>query len=135
MVFRKAGVILFFFLLIISSCATTQPRTDSAASLKERANTYWQAKIKGDLEKTYLLETPDFRKKTRLLDYFKAYSGGFLFQEARIKSVTIDGSSGKVDLVIRTHLLGIRLPKEGITRPLTDYWKLVNGHWYHTTSP
>jgi hypothetical protein len=136
---KKLQGICLLVLLVCGACAQVQTKPaaspSSERSLWERANAYWQAKIKGDLEKTYLLETPDFRKRIRLLDYVKAYSGGFLFREARLESVTIDGSSARVDLVIRTHLLGIRTPKKGITRHLADYWKLVDGHWYHTTSP
>lgn len=127
-----------FIWLLTSACAGTPQKTDTAAPppiLTERVTAYWQAKIEYDLEKTYFLETPDYRKKIRFQEYIKADAGGFLIQDVQIESITIDGSSAKVDLVIRTRLLNVRTPKEGITRHVADYWKLVDGHWYHTTPP
>jgi len=139
MTLQKIGVLGLFFWLLTAACAGTLEKTEPAVppetALKERVTAYWEAKMKGDLEKTYLLQTPDFRKRIRIVEYIKADAGGFLIKEARIESITIDGSSARVDLVIRTHLLRIRTPKKGITRHLADYWKFVDGLWYHTTPP
>jgi len=135
----KTGLLSVILLSLTCACTVTQDKTatvgPSPSTLKLRVTTYWQAKIKGDLEQTYHLETPDFRKKTRLLEYLKAQSTGFLIQEARVESITIDGPYAKVNLLIRTHLMGIRTPKGGITRTMVDYWKLVDGQWYHSLPP
>ena len=133
MVLRRIGVLSLFMLLLTSACAGTQPRLDSASLLKERATTYWCHKIKGELDRAYLLESPVMREKVSLTDYIKAFSSGYLFIDAHVKSVAINGTSARVNIEVRYCLLGVYTTKRGIRREIVDRWKLVDGQWYHTT--
>lgn len=134
MVLRKTEVLSLFILLLIFACAVTQPTKDAASALKERANAYWQHKIKNELDKTYLLELPGMREKVSLVNYIKAFSSGYLLIDAHVKSVAIDGTSARVILNVRYSLLGVYAAKQGISRDVVDLWELVDGQWYHAIS-
>jgi len=131
MIFRRTGVLSLFVALFVSACAGTQAKPDSASLLKERAATYWRHKIKGELAEAYFLELPVMRKKVSLTDYIKAFSSGYLFLDAKVKSVAIDGASARVNMEVRYAFLGVYSTREGIRREIVDSWKRVDGQWYH----
>ncbi|RLC18982.1 MAG: hypothetical protein DRI57_07760 [Deltaproteobacteria bacterium] len=109
-----------------------QPTTGTEAALRERVNAYWQQKIKGEFAETYLYEHPDFRKGINLTNYVKGFVGGMTWRKVDIESVSIDGDFATVLLKINYILVGIYVPKEGLTRDIRNYWQWTDdGHWYH----
>lgn len=127
----KLHIFCLVMLLLIGACAGKQPRMDTESSLKARVNAYWQHKIKGEFDKTYLLESSDIREKVSLTNYIQASAGGTIWMKATIKSVAIEGASATVHVEITYALLGIYCPKDGLTRTVRDYWHLEDGIWYH----
>jgi len=124
-------------LMLLTACAGVQPAgrgpesTSSQKALRQRAETYWQNKIKLKLEKTYPLETPEFRKRFSIVDYSRHYGGEVVFHGAEVKSVEIDGKNAMVNVRVRYSFFGLYSPKGGAPATLRDYWTLVDGKWYH----
>ena len=105
---------------------------DQATIVANRAQEYWDHKIKGDFEAAYQYEDPDFRKNVRLGDYLRSIGSGAKWLEAKVGNVAIDGEAAKVEMKIRyAIILGPYFPKEGIERDISSYWRLVDGIWYH----
>ena len=131
----KLQGICLLVLLVCGACAQVQTKPaaspSSECSLWERANAYWQAKIRVQLDKTYPLEEPQFQKRFNLAQYARNYPGEVIYKKATIKSVKIEGKFATVGVAIRYSYFGAFSPKGGARTVVKDYWALVDGQWYH----
>lgn len=108
---------------------------DDQSALTARAKTYWQHRVKKAFAECYLMEAPEVREGITLTNYVMGLSGGIIWIAASPKSVYIDGDSGTVQIEMTYAMFGIYSPKGGITRIVPDYWKRVEGVWYHIYQP
>ena len=135
----KLPILWLLILLLSGACAGVQTKGDAEPSsesvLWQRADTYWQHKIKNELDQMYPFETPAYRKKWTLGHYARYYPGEIHYKGATIKSVKIDGDNALVKVEIRYVYLGVFAPKEGIRSQVGSHWTLVNGEWYHLIAP
>jgi hypothetical protein len=100
--------------------AVTKGVEDQENRVKTRVHEYWGYKIKRDFEKSYLYESPEYRKEVKLVDYLKSFGPG------------VEWLGAEVDRVVRYRWTMVSAgPKEGITSTSTEKWKDVNGTWYH----
>lgn len=137
---RKYISIIASCILVIGSgllLACQKTPQDPKVVLTERANQYWQAKIKKDIQKVYEYEDPEFRKKVSFSDY-AMYFGGAAIQwvEAVVKKVDIQGTDAKVYTRIRYYSLSTApFQQDGRVRTIADQWRLIDGKWYHLMAP
>jgi len=138
---KKLRICSVLALMLLTACAGVQPTArgpesgSSEKALWQRADTYWQNKIKLQLDKTYPLETPSYRRQISLTRYARGYPGEVMYQKATIKSVKIDGDHGLVEVEIRYRYMGAFSPRGGIRTTLISHWTLVDGQWYHLIRP
>ncbi len=126
---RVVGAVLFvaFFL----GCAHPEQEGRGEARLLERANAYWQLKIKKEFADAYLYETPEVRKSVSLNNYILGSAGGVIWISVKLKSASIEGDIGAVSMDMTYAMFGMPGPKGGITQPITECWKYTEGDWYH----
>lgn len=129
--FSKKRNIICLFMMIILACTGCKQSVNTESLLKERADTYWQHRIRKEFSKSYLMELPDFQKKTSLTDYLSVFNGKIIFLDAVIQSTEIEKDRATVKLKIAYAFSGIYTPKGGIPDELKDYWQRINGKWYH----
>jgi hypothetical protein len=107
-----------------------------AQALAERAKTYWDYKVAGQIEKAYELEDPRIREKLSLRDYLLNVGGGVKWLEAKIGAVDLDKDPARVTVTLRfAMLVGNFNPKGGRKRTIQDKWVLINNEWYHYLKP
>lgn len=117
-------------LILAAACATTPPPplTEEEA-VRQRAQAYWDARVKMDVERFYALESPEFRKHVSLAVYAKNYSGEIMYRAAKVGKVDIEGDEAKVEVHLRfVFFAGAR---GGMASRLMDRWQRVEGQWYH----
>ena len=127
---RKIVILLTCVMFLAVGCAGLPKGADGESALRSRVNAYWQHKIKGEFDRAYLLESPDIREKITLTNYIKAQTGGVIWRDVDIESVSINEDLATVILKINYVFLGMFGPKEGISRQINDYWQLQKGKWY-----
>ncbi len=103
----------------------------SPEQLEDRINEYWQYRIEREFVKCYPYEHPEFREKVSPNDYIKWFVGGMGWRKATVQSVATEGDLASVSLEINYYILGIYMPKEGLTQTITEYWQLCDNNWYH----
>ena len=64
-------ILLLFLALSITQCSTQKQiiKEDDEAILRRRVHEYWSYNIKGEWDKSYLYESPDFKEKVNLVAY------------------------------------------------------------------
>ena len=129
----KGACLLILFLCTACAQVQTKPAASlsSEESLWERANAYWQAKITVQLDKTYPLENPEFKKQLNLAQYARNYGAEVIYKKASIESVKIEGKFAIVSVAINYIYFGAFAPRGGARTIVEDYWGLVDGQWYH----
>jgi hypothetical protein len=83
----------------------------------------------------YLMEAPDVRAGITLTNYVMGLSGGVIWISASVKGVSIEGDRARVRLELTYSMMGMRGPKGGITSPVDDHWRRIDGQWFHIYSP
>lgn len=107
---------------------------DSAAVLKQRANQYWNYKVKNKWEKAYAFEDPAQIKGVSLTAYIRSLGPGVKWLGAKVEKVAIDGKKARVTIALRylwSFAAPTEQPKNGFQSTFFDGWKLVDGTWYH----
>jgi hypothetical protein len=97
-----------------------------AVNLHEQVTKYWEARVKGDVERAYALEAPGTTEKP-------AYQEKFLKSPVVIRAYTIqsikeDGDQAEVELRMEYILPGLSRPASST---MVDKWTKVHGRWYH----
>lgn len=122
--FLMVGLVLGFI-----SCAASANREKT---LTERVSKYWEHKIKGDFDKSYLYEVPEYRKEVTASDYAKSFGSGVSWLGVRVDRVEVKGNEGIVYVAVRyVWNMVPYMPKDGIKSLAREKWKLVDGRWYH----
>lgn len=100
----------------------------SPQSAAERAGEYWAYKVKGEYEKAYTYEAPEFREKVKMADYL---TSGTKWLEARVGEAQVSNDHATVEVTLRYVLLRPWFPEEGIEKTIMDRWVLLDEVWYH----
>jgi hypothetical protein len=114
------AVFAFCAVSVVASCQGQAP------NLQERVDEYWQARIKGDLERTYRLEAPGVFDKTTYLKRF--LKSPVIFKSYVIKSIKETGDQAVVELQMEYLLPGLSRP---VSSSMTDTWTRTKSWWYH----
>ncbi len=102
--------------------------------LKEAVADYWNAMLKGDLERAYQLHDP-FYKARMPFDAFAAQRGKFNYHSHQIQGLQIDGNVARVQSTTSFEIpkLIIMGREQAVPRrdfAIDDTWLYVDGGWY-----
>ena len=119
----------------VSDIATPQverPAKSDAEVLRERAQAYWQARVKDDMATAYTFEDPVRRKTYSLVPYIRTVGGGMKFTSADVTEVKIDGDQADVFVQIHgRHMLPGWDTIPNLKRTQIDDWQKIDGQWVH----
>ena len=132
---RRIAFMLTGIVFLAVGCAGLPRGADGESALRSRVSAFWEHKIKGEFDQAYLLESPDVREKISLTNYIKAQTGGVIWRDVVIESVSIKGDLATVTLKINYAFLGMFGPKEGISRQINEYWQFQKDGWYRLQRP
>lgn len=107
-------------------CVLTSACGERPASLQERVEEYWDARIKGEAEKTYRLEAPGAPDKTAYLT--KVLKSPIAFKSYTIRSIKENGDQAVAELELEYFLPGLSRPASSF---MLDGWVKIKGQWYH----
>lgn len=102
--------------------------------LKEAVDDYWNAMLKGDLERAYQLHDPFFKARMPF-DAFAAQRGKFNYHSHQIQGLQIDGNVARVQSTTSFEIpkLMIMGREQAVPRrdfAIDDTWLYVDGGWY-----
>jgi hypothetical protein len=123
------GALVGLTLLALPLAAEEMAKAEPEAGLQERAQAFWQARIKEDYAAQYGLLEPKVRRQLSLTDYIQA-QGPLQYLEAHIEGVTIDEAKGV--LTVRT-LIRIKYPpldRQQQEMVVKEEWVKRQGAWY-----
>jgi hypothetical protein len=97
-----------------------------SASLREQADAYWKARVKGEVERAYKFEASGTVDKNTYTA--KILNSPIVFKEYAIDSIKEDGDQAVVQLRMEYLLPGLSRPASST---MLDKWVRVRGRWYH----
>ena len=130
--------LLILFALSITQCATQKQITkeDDEAALKRKVQEYWSYKIKGEWDKCYMYETPNYREKVNLVGYINQW-GRFpmKWEGFDILEVWTSGEEGYVKLNTRYRYLLPQVKKAAFEKLVEEKWIKKDNQWYRYSAP
>lgn len=138
--FRKS-IILALTLLFISSMLQCTSRSqivkeDDETILRKRVQEFWSYKIKGEWDKSYPYESPEYREKTKLEIYIVQNQRSVMrWEEFEILELWASGEEGFVKLKAKFRYLISRFKKAPFERVVEEQWLKKEGQWYHFSPP
>lgn len=134
---KKNNIIVILILLIASGITQCAPKTqiikeDDGAILRRRVQEYWGYKIKGEWDKSYLYESPEFREKVNLVKYINQYGRSMIRREGfDILEVWTSGEEGYVKLKTQHRYMIPQVQKKAAFESAEEeMWVKKENQWY-----
>ncbi len=108
-----------------------QPAKSDAGVLRERAQAYWQARLKDDMATAFTYEDPLRRKQLSLNEYVRNIGTGVKFTEVKVSDVKIIDDQADVRVDVQGRYLIAGWEKIPVKRTLIDDWQKIDGQWVH----
>lgn len=104
---------------------------DPVKRLEARVAEYWEARIRGDLVKTYMLYEPGFRRVVTLTGFLQGRGAAPVFDYAVTKTEMKD-DLGIVAVKVRATVVHPALvkPVEPRWKEIEEQWVRIDGEWY-----
>jgi len=116
----------------VSPPQVPQPARSDADLLWERAQAYWQARMKDDMPTAYTFEDPVRRKQFTLIDYIRNIGTGMKLTAAEVSQVKIDGDLADVSVELQgRHTIPGWQTVPNMRTTLIDDWQKIDGQWVH----
>ena len=101
--------------------------------LRRRVQEYWSFRVKGEWDKSYTYESPEYRERVNLQRYFNE-KGRFILKWVgfNILEIWASGEEGYVKLNIKYRYLIPEAQGKGVfQRIVEEKWIKKDGNWYH----
>jgi hypothetical protein len=132
---RKIIVMVSFFLLAlcVTHCAPNKQITkvDEEAALRKRVQEYWSYRIKGEWDKGYFYESPEYKEKMTILAYVNQNSRLPLkWERYDILEMWTSGDEGYVKMNIKYRFIIPQTDKAAFERIAEEKWIKKDNQWY-----
>lgn len=135
---KKIVIILLFFLaLCITQCSTKRQiiKEDEETVLRRRVQEYWSYKIKGEWEKSYLYESPEFRERVSIAAYINQNRRSIVKWEGfDILEIWTSGEEGHVKVDRKYRYIIPQTQKGAFEKVAEETWIKKDGQWYCLSS-
>jgi hypothetical protein len=106
--------------------------TEEKAVLEQRAKEYWEARLKGDLDRAFTLENPVQQKTMGKERYRKNIDSAFKWQKVEVLQTEILAGGELADITIDVQYQAPIADKMiTVTSQKKDNWQRFEGTWYH----
>ena len=136
---KKSSVHIVLGLLIaicVIQCAPNNKiiKQDAEAVLRGRAQEYWSYKIKGEWDKSYPYELPEFREKNNIVKYIQQNGRSLTkWEEFDILETWTSAEDGFVKVKLKYRYLIPITQKAAFERVSEEKWIKKDGQWYHVS--
>jgi hypothetical protein len=130
-------VLMFFFLASVLQCTPKKQiiKEDDEAALKRRFQEYWSYKIRGQWDKAYVYESPDYRGRVAVSAYAIRNARSIVkWQEFNIIEVWTTGEEGYVKVDRKYRYLIPQTNKAVFNKVVEEKWIKKDGEWFRSTS-
>lgn len=118
--------------LWLAGCATSAPEAMGKPEevVRTRATARAEAFVKGDLDRSYSLIAPSYRKLRDVAAYKRGFGGGAQWEKAEVKGVSCEAERCKVELAVGVKPLIRGRIGDTITVQFQEVWLLEDGNWW-----
>lgn len=119
--------------IALSGCATLGSPTPEQ-KVQQRAEAFWQARLRGQPEQAYSLLSPAYRQVRTLEQYRAQYGAAAAVKAASVVNVTCEAEKCAVRIKIEAApaLMGVNVGT--IVTGLDETWLLEDGQWWRFQS-
>jgi hypothetical protein len=110
---------------------TERPTKSDVDVLRERAQEYWQARLKDDMPKAYTFEDPLRRKQLTVIEYIRSIGTGMRLTTADVIDARIYGDQADVHVEVNGRYMIPGWNDLPLKRTLIDDWQKIDGEWLH----
>lgn len=132
--FAMSAAVAAVSVSFLSGCATLASKPEDA--VRARATGYWQAKVAGDLDKTYAYLPPSYRAVTSLEGYKKSFGSAVQMTRAEVTEVKCETAD---KCVVLSKLEAKPVLRRTFTPPIVTYydevWVREDGQWWLFPTP
>ncbi|MBP8186286.1 MAG: hypothetical protein ACK4LR_13150 [Acidovorax temperans] len=128
--FQKLGIsAVAVGAMLVAGCASMEPAKPEEIVAK-RAQAFWDARAKGQVDKAYALTTPAYRKVHTLEQFKKQYGSTFEIKGINIVKVTceVEKCTARAKIDVTPALMGINVGT--IATHMDEIWLLDDGQWW-----
>lgn len=125
-----------FATVALAGCATFA--TTPEAAVRARAQRNWNARIAGELDKTYAFTTPSYRGATSLDKYKKGFGSAVQLTSAEVADVKCESADkcvANTKVVAKPLLMLGRRNLPPIVTYIDETWLNENGQWWLFPTP
>ena len=116
--------------LVLAGCASVSAGRTPEETVKLRATERASAFVKGDLDRSYALTTPSYRKLKDADAYKRSFGPSAKWQKAEVKNVTCEPQRCKVAIAVHVKPLIPGRFGDTITVQFEEIWLLEDGNWW-----
>lgn len=128
----KAGM-LVAGAAMLSACASLAPKTPEEA-VSQRAQAYWDARLKGDKAKAYTFTHPSYKQVATEKDYALQFAGT-LATAAEVRKVRCEAETCEVGINFKVTPPVIGSKLKNIDMYATETWLQADGQWWIYIKP
>ncbi len=127
------AVLVSLVALSIIQC-TAKPqivKENDETVLRRRVQEYWSYRIKGEWDKSYLYESPEYREKVNIVRYTNQFGRSAVKWEGfEILEIWVSGEEGHVKVNTKYRYLIPQTPRGAFARAVEEQWIKKEGQWY-----
>ena len=130
---RVLAPVVYAAALLVAGCASLG-NTTPEEKVQQRAEAFWQARLKGEPEKAYALLSPSYRKVRTFEQYRAQYGAATGVKAASVVNVTCEAEkcTARIKIEATPALMGVNVGT--IATGLDETWLLEDGQWWRFQS-
>lgn len=128
-----AIVLTFLIAMCVIQCTPKKQiiKEDDEAVLKRRVQEYWNYRIRGEWEKSYQYESPDYKEKLNILGYINQNSRLPLkWERYDILEMWTSGDEGYVKMNVKYRFIIPQTNKAAFEQVTEEKWIKKDNQWY-----
>lgn len=132
---RKSTTLGFYFSAAVlaaalAGCASVPDNRPPEEVVRQRASERAEAFVKGDLDRSYSLTAPSYRKLRDVDAYKRSFGNAARWEKAEVKGVTCEPQRCKVAIAVAVKPLIRGRFGDTITVQFEETWLSEDGNWW-----
>ena len=116
--------------LALAGCASLSANKSPEEVVRQRATERVEAFVKGDIDRSYALTAPSYRKLRDLDAYRRTFGAAARWEKAEVKNVSCEPVRCKVAIAVGVKPLIRGRFGDTITVQFEETWLLEDGNWW-----
>jgi hypothetical protein len=106
-------------------------KVDEETALRKRVQDYWDLRLTGKWDKSYLYESPEYREHLSIVSYINQNGRSPVkWEQVDILEVWTSGNEGHVKMNTKYRYLIPQTRKAAFDKVVEEQWVKIEGQWY-----